>query len=140
PRRGHESAQSVALHVVHHQVDPRVVSSHIERRHDVRMANARREAGLVEEILVTGRDAQVGMDELDGHLALEIEARADLREIDRGHASGAEREEQVVSPHATGVRVERAGCTHHGSSPARALRSWKYRRAIPLTWAAWRTL
>jgi hypothetical protein len=71
---------------------------HVDRRHDVGMANLRREAGFVEEHgdeLRLGRD--VRMHHLDGDEPLEAADAHGTREVDGGHPTRRDRAEELVA-------------------------------------------
>ena len=61
--------------------------SRIQQRQNMRMLQSRRSADLAQEALGAQRRAEVGMQHLDGNVALMLEV---VGQIHRGHAAGAE--------------------------------------------------
>ena len=106
-------AQRLAGDQRHHVVEQAVGLAAVEQRQDVRMLQARRGADLGEEALAAERRAQVGVQHLDGDVAIVLEI---VREVHGGHAALAELAvEAVAVGEGGGEAVERA----HGLATGR---------------------
>jgi len=100
-----EPAERVAFHVLHDQEQPERVVPHVQDRHHVRMPDARRELGLLEQIVrELGTFAQVRVGELDGHITLEPTRTPHAAKVHRGHATAGDGEEDFVSADPLGQR------------------------------------
>ncbi len=80
-------AQRLAGHERHHVVQQSVGVAAVEQRKNVRMLQTRRRADLGEEPLAAERRAELGMEDLDGDVAVVLQV---VREIHGRHAAGAE--------------------------------------------------
>ena len=80
-------AERLAAHERHHVVQQGVGFTGIEQRQDVRMLQPRRGADLGEEAFATEGRTKIGMQHLDGDIALVPQI---MREVHGGHAAGAE--------------------------------------------------
>ena len=86
--------QRFAGHEWHHVVQQAVGLTTVEQRQNVRMLQARGGADLGQEPFAAERGAQIGVQHLDRDVAVVLEI---VREIDGGHATGAEFAENVIT-------------------------------------------
>ena len=80
-------AQRLPTNNGHHVVQEPVHLTAVEEGKDVRMQKLRSRLDLAQESLATERRAEIGMQRLDGDVAIVLEI---VREIDGGHAARAE--------------------------------------------------
>lgn len=116
PARSGESKQLGQRHsvqIVHDEKQLAVLRNHVERRHDVRVADARREPRFVDE----HRDelrlfGEVRVHAFDGDDSLEPRRPEEAAEPHRRHAAGGDFVEDCVTPEL--APAERGGRRHHG--------------------------
>ena len=84
---GQPIAQRFALDERHHVVSGAVHFARVDQAEDVRMLQGRDRLDLAQEPLGTDDRGELGLQDLDGDLAVVLEI---LREIDGGHAARAE--------------------------------------------------
>jgi hypothetical protein len=85
--RADETRQGLARHVIHHEKELAVRRDDVERRDHVRMANASRKAGLVQEHRhELGIGAKLRVKSLDGDRAREAHRTDETPEVNRRHA------------------------------------------------------
>src|SRR6266851_4582536 len=88
-RLAEERQERLAMNVLHHQKDLIFADDHVENGHDVRVANPRRIAGLVQEhLLELIVPEQMRMETLRGDHARETSRALQPRQMNRGHATG----------------------------------------------------
>ena len=101
-------AECLPRHERHHIVQQAVGVAAVEERQDVRMLQPRGRTDLAQEPLATERRAEVGMQHLDGDIAIVLEI---MGEIHGGHAARAEFAFDAVV--AGERRLQPFKCTHN---------------------------
>lgn len=85
-REGQQLADVEAIDVVHHEETAALVLAELEQLHDVRMANGRRDAGFLHELLGTHAILKVGVEQLQGYRAWNA-GHVRLGQVHGGHAA-----------------------------------------------------
>src|SRR5690606_16888683 len=89
----------VALHILHHQEEELVLDADVDRRHHVRVADARGQASLVQEHRHQFRLVeQMGVGDLDGQQTLEVAHSAYTTHVHGTHPSRSQSVQYVVAP------------------------------------------
>jgi hypothetical protein len=108
-----EPRERLSGDILHHEKELFAVLDDVERRDDVRMTYADREARLVEEHAdEIGILREVGMQPLDRDRSRETDGADEARDMDRGHAAGRDFAVQRV-PTQTSAIVRAAGLFRH---------------------------
>jgi hypothetical protein len=88
-----------ALDVLHHQAHVRPILGGVEDGHHVGVTDPRRQIGLLHQIAGEPRRlAQVGVHQLDRHVALESTRAARPRQVDGRHPAAGDGEQDLVAP------------------------------------------
>ena len=109
-------AQRLAAHERQHVVEEAVRLARIDQREDVRMIEPRRDLDLGEEALGAEHRAELGAEDLEGDLAIEL---AIAGEVDDGHAAGAELALDDVAVVECGCDEDGGGVAHAGECGGR---------------------
>ncbi len=94
--------EGFALDIRHHVIQERIGFPRIVKRQDVRMLQVGGHLDLVQEAFGAEHGGQLGVQHLDGDLAVVLDV---VREVDGGHAAGAEFALDAIA-------VREGGCQH----------------------------
>ena len=111
----HARAERLSPDVGHDVVQQSVRGSRVEQRQNVRMLQFRRRLDLGQESLGTERRAKVGVQDLDGDVALVLEI---MREIHCGHPAGPDFALDAIAV-GDGGGESSPNCCHAGNMRAR---------------------
>jgi len=107
--RAEQARQRLAFDVVHHEKQLVVLRDDVYDRHDVRVSDARGDAGLVEEHRhELGALGEVGVETLDGEDAGGVVGFEEAARVDPCHASAGDLPAQGIAPYGNGRESARS--------------------------------